>query len=145
MDHNTKLMIAHTRLSHTLMVSLGKNIEELGLVASSYSILDYLNNMGMVKTQSLCKVALLTSGSVTHMVNQLVKKGYVRKIPCQIDKRVSWVEITEEGREVFLRIQTEHLKYLAWLFEDFSDQEKMMMKDQMKYFGTTIEKKLKGE
>lgn len=143
MDINTKLMIAHTRLTHTLMSSLGKNIESLGLVTSSYSILDYLNNVGMAKTQQLGKVSLLTSGSITHMVNQLVDKGYVRKIPCPTDKRVTWVEITAEGKKTFQAIQKQHLTYLTWLFEDLSDEEKISFQQQIKHFGKTIENKIK--
>lgn len=143
MDINTKLMIAHTRLTHTLMSSLGKNIESIGLVTSSYSILDYLNNVGMAKTQQLGKVSLLTSGSITHMVNQLVDKGYVRKIPCPTDKRVTWVEITAEGKKTFQAIQKQHLTYLTWLFEDLSDEEKISFQQQIKHFGKTIENKIK--
>ena len=98
MDLNTKLMVAHTRLAHTFMITLGKNLEELGLSVSHYSILDHLDHVGMAKTQALCRVALLTSGSVTHAVNQLVEKGYVHKVPCVEDKRVTWVELTQAGK-----------------------------------------------
>lgn len=145
MDLNTKLMVAHTRLAHTFMISLGKNLEELGLSVSHYSILDHLDRVGMAKTQALCRVALLTSGSVTHAVNQLVERDYVRKVPCTKDKRVSWVELTSTGRSAFKAIQTKHLDYLNWLFEDFSEDEKHAFIDQIKHFGLTITRKIAHE
>lgn len=145
MDLNTKLMVAHTRLAHTFMISLGKNLEELGLSVSHYSILDHLDHVGMAKTQALCRVALLTSGSVTHAVNQLVDQGYVRKVPCTEDKRVTWVELTQAGKAAFKAVQSQHLTYLGWLFEDFSDEQKQVFIDQIKQFGLTITRKIGQE
>ncbi len=145
MDLNTKLMVAHTRLAHTFMNTLGKNLEELGLSVSHYSILDHLDHVGRAKTQALCRVALLTSGSVTHSVNQLSEKGYVHKIPCTDDKRVTWVELTEAGKAAFKSVQSQHLTYLNWLFEDFSDEEKMAFIDQIKHFGLSITHKIGQE
>jgi MarR family transcriptional regulator, 2-MHQ and catechol-resistance regulon repressor len=145
MDLDTKLMVAHTRLAHSFMISLGKNLEELGLSVSHYSILDHLDHVGMAKTQALCRVALLTSGSVTHAVNQLAEKGHVRKVPCTKDKRVTWVELTPSGKVAFKAIQTKHLSYLNWLFEDFSDDEKHAFINQIKHFGLTITRKIAHE
>jgi MarR family 2-MHQ and catechol resistance regulon transcriptional repressor len=145
MDLNSKLMVAHTRLAHTFMITLGKNLEELGLSVSHYSILDHLNHVGMAKTQALCRVALLTSGSVTHAVNQLVDKGYVHKVPCLEDKRVTWVELTEAGKAAFKSVQTQHFTYLNCLFEDFSDEEKQAFIDQIKHFGLSITRKIGQE
>jgi len=56
--------------------------------ASAYPMLAHLNEVGRGKTQTLGKVAVITSGSITHMVNKLIKRGYVIKIQDKKDKRV---------------------------------------------------------
>ena len=38
--------------------------------------------------------------TVTVMINTLEKYGYVRKIPCQTDSRVTYVELTPKGRKL---------------------------------------------
>jgi len=141
MDTNVKLMTVFGKLSSTFMNILGKNLEDLGLAGSSYLILSHLNQVGRAKTQQIGEVAVITSGTITHMVNKLVKKGYVNKIQDDEDKRVFWVEITSQGRFVFNRVHEEHIKFLDLLLEDFDEEEKNMLIVQLKYFGKKIEKK----
>ena len=38
--------------------------------------------------------------TVTVTINTLEKYGYVRKIPCQTDSRVTYVELTQKGRKL---------------------------------------------
>ena len=141
METNVKLMTVFGKLSSTFMDILGKNLDELGLAGSSYLILAHLNQVGRAKTQQIGQVAVITSGTITHMVNKLVKKGYVNKIQDHEDKRVFWVEITSQGRSVFDRVNEEHIKFLDLLLEDFAEEEKTMLIEQLEYFGKKIEKK----
>lgn len=141
METNVKLMTEFGKLSSTFMNILGKNLDELGLAGSSYLILAHLNQVGRAKTQQIGQVAVITSGTITHMVNKLVKKGYVNKIQDDKDKRVFWVEITSQGRIVFDRVHEEHIRFLDLLLEDFAEEEKTMLIEQLKYFGKKIEKK----
>jgi len=112
--------------------------------ASAYPILVYLNQVGRSKIQKLGEVAVITSGSITHMVNKLIKQGYVIKVQDEDDKRIFWIEITEFGRSEFTKVHTEHVKYLDELLSDFTEEEKDIFIEQVKYFGKTIEKK-RGE
>ena len=142
METNVKLMTVFGKLSSTFMDILGKNLDELGLAGSSYLILAHLNQVGRAKTQQIGQVAVITSGTITHMVNKLVKKGYVNKIQDHEDKRVFWVEITSQGRSVFNRVDKEHMKFLEHILEDFTEEEKETFIQQLKYFGKKIEKKM---
>ena len=141
METNIKLMVVFGKLNYVFMNSLGKNLEELGLSHSSYPILAHLNEVSRAKTQKLGEVAVITSGSITHMVSKLVKQGYVNKVQDDEDKRIFWVEITKEGRDVFNKVHKEHMKYLGHLLEDFTEEEKNALVEQMKYFGKTIKNK----
>ncbi len=145
METNVRLMVVLKKLTITLMNSLGKNLAELGLSGSSYPILAHLNAVGRVKTQELGDVALITSGTITHMVSKLVKEGYVRKDQDIEDKRIFWVEITEKGRITFNKINEEHMKYLNFLLDEFTEDEKVAFIEQMKYIGKNIENKIKNE
>lgn len=141
MDTNVKLMVVFGKLSATFMNRLGKNLENLGMQASEYSILAHLNQQGRAKTQKLGQVAIITSGTITHIVNKLLKQGYVIKVQDKNDKRVFWVEITELGRAAFNEVNTKHLKYLNELLADFTEEEKLNFIEQLKYFGKEIENK----
>lgn len=141
MNTNVKLMVVLSKLNYTFLNRLGKNLEDLGMSASIYPMLAHLNQVGRAKTQKLGEVAVITSGTITHTVNKLVKQGYVLKVQDDIDKRVFWVEITELGKKVFNEINLEHMKYLDELLEDFTENEKKEFAKQIKYFGKKIEEK----
>lgn len=145
MNTNVKLMIVFSKLSQTFLSSLGKNLEELGMAGSTYPILAHLNEVDRAKTQRLGEVAVITSGSITHIVNKLCKQGYATKEQDTIDKRIFWVKITETGRSAYQKVNNEHIKYLNSLLADFTYDEKIEFIEQIKYFGKTIQNNIDEE
>lgn len=141
MTNNVKLLVVLGKLNNALLDTLGKNLNTLDMPASAYPMMAHLNEVGRARTQKLGEVAIITSGSITHMVNKLIKQGYVAKVQDEEDKRVFWIQITELGREAFMKVRKEHTKYLDKLLSDITDEEKEIFIDQIKHFGKTIEKK----
>lgn len=141
MDSNIKLMTVLNKLNKAFLVRLSKNLEALDMPVSAYPMLAHLNEVGRAKTQKLGEIAVITSGSITHMVNKLIKEGYVRKVTDEKDRRITWIELTEEGRHNFLAVHQEHMAYMDALLSDFTEEDKLAFIEQIKYFGKTIEKK----
>jgi len=145
MTTNIKLMIVFSKMAYAFNESLGKNLEELGMPYSLYPMLAHLNDVGRAKTQKLGEVAIVTSGTITHSVNKLVKMGYVEKIQDEKDKRIFWVQITDEGSKNYKEVHGKHIKYLDDLLEDFSEEDKSSLIELIKTFGKGIEKKREAE
>lgn len=141
MNTNIKLMVVLGKFNRVFIERLSKDLESLGMPASAYPILAHLNDVGRARTQKLGEIAVITSGSITHMVNKLEKNGFVRKSVDENDRRVYWVELTDEGQKKFTKAHKEHMKYLDKLLEDFTEDEKESFIDQIKRFGKTIERK----
>lgn len=140
MDIDIKLMVVLTKLNSVFLSKLGKDLERLGMQTSTYSMLAHLNATEKEKTQRLGEVALITSGTITHVVNKMIKDNYVVKIQDESDKRIYWVQITDQGRQAFLKVHEEHLKFLHEILGDLSDEEKALFIDQVKYIGKKINK-----
>ncbi len=141
MTTNIKLMVVFGKMANAFQESLGKNLEELGMPYSLYPILAHLNDVDRAKTQKLGEVAVITSGTITHSVNKLMKLGYVEKVQDDLDKRVFWVQITDKGRKEFLEVHRRHMAYLDQVLEGFDETEKLAFIEQIKYFGKGIEKR----
>lgn len=141
MTTNIKLMVVFSKLSLAFTQRLGKDLEDLGMPYSLYPILAHLSEVKRAKTQKLGQVAVISSGTITHAVNKLLKLGYVKKVQDEKDLRVFWVEITALGQTTFDEVHKEHMKYLDYLLEDFDETEKEAFVEQMKYFGKTIASK----
>lgn len=141
METNIKLMVVFSKMARAFSEKLGKDLEDRGMPHSEYPMLAHLNEVGRAKTQKLGEVAVITSGTITHTVNKLVKQGYVVKVQDETDRRVYWVELTDEGRQAFEKVHVEHIKYLNYLLEDFTEEEKQLMIASMKQLGTMVTKK----
>lgn len=141
MTTNVKLMVVFGKMAHVFQESLGKNLEELGMPYSLYPMLAHLNEVERAKTQKLGEVAVITSGTITHSVNKLIKLAYVEKIQDEQDKRIFWIQITKEGRRKFLEVHSKHMEYLDGLLEAFSEEDKLALIELIKVFGKGIAKK----
>lgn len=67
---------------------------------------------GQLSMGELADQVALTSGGVTRMVARLVEAGYAERRPCETDRRVQYVGITEEGRAVLSHALVIHLRDL---------------------------------
>lgn len=141
METNIKLMVVFSKMAQAFAEKLGKDLQNLGMPFSEYPILAHLYEVGRAKTQKLGQVAVITSGTITHTVNKLVKQGYVEKVQDEEDRRVYWVQITQEGRAAFHKVHKAHIKYLNYLLEEFTEDEKQLMITSLKQLGTMVAKK----
>lgn len=141
MDTNIKLMVVFTKMAKAFQEKLGNDLEKHGMPYSEYPILAHLNEVGRAKTQKLGQVAVITSGTITHVVNKLVKQGYVEKVQDQDDKRVYWVQITHNGKMAFEKVHEAHIEYLNYLLEEFTEEDKELMITSMKQLGKMVDKK----
>ena len=138
METNIKLMVVFTKMARVFAEQVGKDLEKLGMPYSDYPVLAHLNEVGRAKTQKLGEVAIITSGTITHTVNKLVKQGYVEKVQDDDDRRVYWVQITDQGREDFNRVHEAHMKHLNYLLEDFTEEEKIGFIETLKQLGRKV-------
>lgn len=54
----------------------------------------------------------LTSGGATRLVDRLEESGHIQRVACPTDRRVSWIELTDEGLEVLKDATEVHLRDL---------------------------------
>jgi DNA-binding MarR family transcriptional regulator len=57
----------------------------------------------------------LTSGGFTKLADRLAEAGYVQRVPCGEDRRVTWMELTPNGVKVARRSKQNHAKALRTL------------------------------
>ena len=65
----------------------------------------------------------ITKPSVTAMINELIKKNYLIKIPSATDRRSYTVSITEKGQELVASTRDEYFKAIAILEDKMGDKD----------------------
>lgn len=78
---------------------------------------------GQLTMGALAGQIALTTGGVTRLVDRMQNSGYVERRPCPTDRRVSYVGITDDGRQILGKAATEHARNLNDVFAGFSKQD----------------------
>lgn len=68
---------------------------------------------------------------ITHLMDSLIKKNYLKRLPSTDDRRVFYAEITPEGREIAKKYKEKNIK----MFEDFL---KKLPEDQIEPIYNTL-------
>lgn len=123
-DTNLKLVIATARSYNTLFSRIEKQVQEHGLNISEFGVLEYLLHKGKQPVQKIAEKILVTSGTITYVINKLEKRNLVRRQVCDKDKRVFYVSLTPEGEELITAVFEEHVLFLKNLFGNLEEETK---------------------
>ncbi len=128
---NLKLVIAMSRTYDSLFSEMEKNFKEFGLNISEFGVLEMLYHKGDQPVQKVAEKVLVTSGTITYVINKLEKKDLVVRRRCSKDKRVYYVSLTEKGRNFIAHIFPKHKIFLENLFKDLSDDSKKQLVENL--------------
>ncbi|GAA0818120.1 MarR family winged helix-turn-helix transcriptional regulator [Clostridium tertium] len=130
-DINLKLVIAMARTYNDMFFEIEKNVQEFGLNISEFGVLEMLYHKGDQPVQKVAEKILVTSGTITYVINKLEKKELVVRRKCEKDKRVFYVSLTEKGREFISDIFPKHKEFLDNLFSELNEDTKRELVDNL--------------
>lgn len=99
------------------------------LTTTEYSVLQVLYQKGKQSVQQISKSVWLTSGSMTYVIDRLQEKGYLSRSDCKEDRRVVYVTITDEGKELMDVISPFLLDRISTMFQQTTEEEQQLLID----------------
>lgn len=130
-----KLFRVWNNATKTLFRNLFKDIKTYNISNENFMVLELLFHKGPHTVQNISEILMIPSGSITYVVNQLEKEGYVKREPCQKDKRRSFVHLESKGQEFFSNIFPQHELAISKNFDVLSDEEKETLYGLLKKVG----------
>lgn len=112
MNNEFKAVIGIMRASNLLVDDLKKTLKNYPINTTEFSVMEFLYSKGEKSIQEIRDRILLASGSATYVVDNLEKKGYVNRIVNETDKRVTYIKLTREGKDLINNIFPMHKKIL---------------------------------
>ena len=100
------------RLRSRLADEMAKTFAKHGLTSASFDVLATLLRSGpphALTPNQLLDTMMITSGTMTNRIDQLVRAGLVKRVPNPDDKRSVSVALTDKGRAVIDRAVTDHV------------------------------------
>ena len=97
-----------SRASDTLGQHAQQSYAETGLTASQFGTLETLYHLGPMCQSEIGKKILRSSGNITLVIDNLEKRGLVRREREEGDRRRVSVQLTPEGRKLIARVFPSH-------------------------------------
>ncbi len=122
-DLSLKLLIVFSRAHRTIVDLLVDDMKRYSLNLTEFAVLELLFNKGDQPIQHIGKQVLLTSGSITYVVDRLEQKKFLLRKPCPKDKRVTFTILTDLGRELMSDIFPKHHERIQEIFAGVDESE----------------------
>ena len=132
MNNEFKAVIGIMRASNLLVDDLKKTLKNYPINTTEFSVMEFLYSKGEKSIQEIRDRILLASGSATYVVDNLEKKGYVNRIVNETDKRVTYIKLTREGKDLINNIFPMHKKNTKKIFNDLTNEELITLKEILK-------------
>ena len=132
MDNEFKVVIGIMRASNLLVDDLKKTLKNYPINTTEFSVMEFLYSKGEKSIQEIRDRILLASGSATYVVDNLERKEYVRRIVNQNDRRVTYIKLTETGKDLINDIFPTHKKNTKEIFNDLTNEELITLKEILK-------------
>ena len=111
------LLRAHAATTRTFNAEL---VAEHGLTLSDYEVLLRLARAPdrRMRRVDLAAQVLLTPSGITRLLAGLERSGYVERAACESDARVTYAQLTEDGRAKLRAASKTHLESVRSVFSD---------------------------
>lgn len=139
-DQSLKLFVVLSKAYKVAMERAVKDMKRNGLSAAEFSVLELLYHKGKTPLQPIGDKILVTSGSITYTVDKLEQKGYLKRVECPDDRRVTYAEITPSGKELFDRVFPAHADIVESLMGGLNPEEKQVAIMLLKKLGYHAQK-----
>lgn len=134
-DMSFKLWIVLSRAARSVSDKVQDDIRTRGLNTTEFAVLELLYHKGEQQIQHIGKKILLSSGSMTYVVDKLTEKGLIRRKACTEDRRVSFAVITDKGMTFMNEVFPKHKKAIQQLLDILDDNEKEVLIQLLKKVG----------
>ncbi|NHN30022.1 MarR family winged helix-turn-helix transcriptional regulator [Paenibacillus agricola] len=123
-DHRNLLELEEVaRQLFRKMVSNGSKANESGITPSQGFLLDKLDSDGPLKASQLADILGYTPGAITSMSDKLIAAGLVERERTEEDRRVVYLRINEEGRQLIGKIRLQRRANIETFFGDLADED----------------------
>ncbi|MCY9515563.1 MarR family winged helix-turn-helix transcriptional regulator [Paenibacillus apiarius] len=134
-QQSLKLFVVLSRASKTLMDHAQHDMKHYQLNPSEFAVMEMLYHKGSTPIQQIGGKVLLASGTMTYVIDKLVNKGYIKRRPCEQDRRVIYAELTAEGERVMTAIFPKHATAIHESMKGLTADEKQQLIQLLKMLG----------
>jgi len=100
-----------------------KHLASAGLTLSQFAVLEALYHLGPLYQREIGQKLLRSSGNITMVIDNLEKRGYVKRERKKEDRRFMLVRLADDGLELIRKVFPAHAAVIASEMSVLSESE----------------------
>lgn len=134
-DPSLKLFVVLSKAYRSVVDRVAIDIRSHGLNTTEFAVLELLYHSGDQPMQKIGDKILLASGSITYVVDKLEEKNYIKRTQSPSDRRITFVSITDKGKELLNDIFPSHWQQIEEITAGLTEDEKIQAIELLKKLG----------
>ncbi len=111
------------RASDSIAAKASAQIESSGITLGQFAVLEALHHLGPMCQHTLAKKLLRSGGNITLVVDNLEKRGWVRRERQKDDRRMVQIHLTPKGARLIAKVFPEHAAAITKIMNELTEQE----------------------
>jgi MarR family 2-MHQ and catechol resistance regulon transcriptional repressor len=111
------------RASDSLVSKASAQLEESGMTLGQFAVLEALHHLRPMCQHELAKKLLRSGGNVTLVVDNLEKRGWVRRERQKDDRRMVQIHLTPKGARLIAKVFPEHAAVITKIMNELTANE----------------------
>ncbi len=134
-NENLKLFVVLNKCTLSIGKKSEKNIKITGLTVPQFSVLEMLYHKGDLKVGDIIEKSISSVGNISLIIDNLQKLEFVEKRKCKSDGRITYVSLTEKGRNLIASMWPGHEADLDNIMSVLNSEEKDTLITLLKKLG----------
>jgi MarR family 2-MHQ and catechol resistance regulon transcriptional repressor len=122
------------RAAETVTADVHGELSENGLSVSQFAVLEALFHLGAMCQKDIAQKILKSAGNITMVIDNLEKRGLVKRIRNEKDRRYFDINLTDEGRDLIAKIFPRHAERISQKMAVLSESEQHVLGGLLRKF-----------
>ena len=123
------------RATESITARIHRNLTSVGLTLSQFAVLEALYHLGPLYQTEIGKKLLRSSGNITMVIDNLEKRGYVKRERKKEDRRYMMVRLTDVGFDLIRKVFPPHAALISREMSVLSESEQKTLAQLCKKLG----------
>jgi MarR family 2-MHQ and catechol resistance regulon transcriptional repressor len=111
------------RASDSIASKASAQIESSGITLGQFAVLEALHHLGPMCQHALAEKLLRSGGNVTLVIDNLEKRGWVRRERQKDDRRMVQIHLTPKGARLIAKVFPEHAATISRIMNALTPSE----------------------
>lgn len=122
-----RILIAVHRIANDLDRKTSRLLMKHDITLGQFAVLECLYHKGDLSVGEVQDKILSTSGTITIIIDNLVKRGFIERCRKSTDRRSFILHLTEEGRTLISKVYPENEEMIINELDIYTEEEKTQL------------------